>query len=78
VLDEATAALDSENEERVLRLVRRVLPGSLLVMVSHRSEVARYCSNLLTLKNKTIAYQGGMPNEPILFGDAEQRNNSLS
>jgi len=40
ILDEATSAMDSDLEVHSLRLLRKELPGTVLVVVSHRSELA--------------------------------------
>ena len=40
ILDEATSAMDSDLEVHALRLLRKELPGTVIVVVSHRSELA--------------------------------------
>jgi putative ATP-binding cassette transporter len=49
-LDEATASLDPEAEERLYTLLRERLPGSAIVSIAHRPAVARFHERALRLE----------------------------
>lgn len=48
-LDEATAALDAENEERMYDLLRHHLPGATILSIAHREAVAQYHEQRLSI-----------------------------
>jgi putative ATP-binding cassette transporter len=48
-LDEATAALDAENEERMYRLLAEQLPDTTVLSIAHRPEVARFHERRLAI-----------------------------
>lgn len=50
VLDEATSALDTENEDRVIKMLKK-LTGSIVIIVSHSSNVINQCSTIIHLDN---------------------------
>jgi putative ATP-binding cassette transporter len=52
-LDEATAALDSANEQRMYQLIADRLPKSTVLSIAHRPEVAKYHSRRLTIDPET-------------------------
>jgi putative ATP-binding cassette transporter len=49
-LDEATAALDEENQDAMMRLLREALPASAVVSIGHRPGLDRYHDRVLTLR----------------------------
>ena len=49
VMDEATAALDTSSQDRLMRLVQERLPGATLVSVAHRVELEAFHSRKLVL-----------------------------
>ena len=49
LLDEATNALDAASEIAVLSMLKRRLPGTILLVVSHRSSVAAIADQCLTI-----------------------------
>lgn len=51
VLDEATSALDTASETAVLATIRRRLPQTILLVVSHRPGVAAIADQCLTIGN---------------------------
>jgi len=56
ILDEATSCLDPVSEERVLRNVRRHLPASTLIVISHRlSTVCTFPRVLILAQGKIVA-----------------------
>jgi len=48
VLDEATAALDADSEDAVLKALAGLSPRPLILMISHRAESLSVCSRRLT------------------------------
>ncbi|MAL87798.1 MAG: hypothetical protein CL683_02755 [Brevundimonas sp.] len=48
VLDEATAALDADSEDAVLKALAKLDPRPLILMISHRAESLSVCSRRLT------------------------------
>ena len=53
--DEPTGALDPENEEKVLTLLRKIAnEGKCIIIVSHSKNVEKYADNILYIKNKKI------------------------
>lgn len=55
LLDEATSALDAPSEMGVLAALRRRLPHTVLIVVSHRSSVAGMADQCLTIGNDFAA-----------------------
>jgi putative ATP-binding cassette transporter len=52
-LDEATAALDAANEQRMYELIAERLPQATVLSIAHRPEVAQYHSRRLTIDPQT-------------------------
>ena len=59
VLDEATSALDAAAELAVLAPLKRRLPRTTLIVVSHRPGVAALADQCLTIENGLLASVGG-------------------
>ena len=57
-LDEVTAALDTETEERVLSKLEEGLQGRGCVMVSHRLKTVEACDRVIVLKDGKICAEG--------------------
>ena len=58
ILDEATSCLDPVSEELVLRNVRRHLPASTLLLISHRlSSLSSFTRVLILAEGKIIAME---------------------
>jgi ATP-binding cassette subfamily C protein len=55
VLDEATSALDAAAETTVLTAMRRRLPQTILIAVSHRPGVAAIADQCLTIGTDLVA-----------------------
>ena len=53
LLDEATSALDADTEQRVLRRIVEARPGVTIIVVTHRPEVLRYCTDTIRLERLT-------------------------
>ncbi len=52
-LDEATAALDAENEKRMYQLLAERLPNATVLSIAHRPEVAKYHERRLAIDPTT-------------------------
>jgi putative ATP-binding cassette transporter len=52
-LDEATAALDAPNEQRMYQLIAERLPNATVLSIAHRPEVAKYHDRRLTIDPET-------------------------
>ncbi|WP_426688587.1 ATP-binding cassette domain-containing protein [Rhodanobacter ginsengiterrae] len=59
VLDEATSALDAAAEIHVLAAMKRRLPRTILVVVSHRTSVAAIADRCLTIGSDLVAMVAG-------------------
>jgi ABC-type bacteriocin/lantibiotic exporter with double-glycine peptidase domain len=57
VLDEATNALDIQNEQKIIFSVKDHCVGKTLILVSHRQENLQYCDIIFKLENKKIIKQ---------------------
>jgi len=55
LLDEATSALDAASEAAVLATMKRRLPQTILVVVSHRSDVAALADQCLDIGSDLVA-----------------------
>jgi ABC-type multidrug transport system fused ATPase/permease subunit len=58
ILDEPTAALDSESEEVVIEALERLMKGRTVIMIAHRLGTIRDADKILVLKDGSIAEQG--------------------
>lgn len=54
LLDEPTSALDGPTEQTLLQRLALRLHGKTLVLVTHRDTVARFCSSVIRIKNRTV------------------------
>lgn len=53
-LDEATASLDPEGEAELYQVLRQRLPGTTMLSISHRPEVARWHDDTLVFKDGAL------------------------
>ena len=53
-LDEATASLDPESEAQLYGMLRQQLPGTTILSIAHRGEVARWHDDALVLRQGTL------------------------
>ena len=58
VLDEATASIDSESEERLHNALQTVLRGRTALVVAHRLSTVRNADQILVLEGGQISEQG--------------------
>jgi ABC-type multidrug transport system fused ATPase/permease subunit len=58
ILDEPTAALDTESESLVIRALERLMKGRTVITIAHRLSTIRNSSKILVLKEGVVAEQG--------------------
>lgn len=58
ILDEPTAALDSEAEERVMEGLMRLMHGKTVIMIAHRLATLQSADKIIVLKNGVVAEEG--------------------
>jgi ABC-type branched-subunit amino acid transport system ATPase component len=57
-LDEATSGLDSELEDKALSVIRKVLPRSTVIIVSHRLSSVRGADTVFMINEGRVVEQG--------------------
>ncbi|GGY23021.1 ABC transporter ATP-binding protein [Rhodanobacter panaciterrae] len=75
LLDEATSALDAASEIVVLAALKRRLPQTILIVVSHRTGVATIADQCLNIGNNlvtTVAGKADLPRATPLFGSSDR------
>jgi len=58
ILDEPTAALDSESERLVMEALERLMNGSSVITIAHRLSTIRDADKIIVLKDGRVAEQG--------------------
>jgi subfamily B ATP-binding cassette protein MsbA len=58
ILDEPTAALDTESESKVIEALERLMKGRTVIMIAHRLTTIRDADNIIVLKGGVVAEQG--------------------
>ncbi len=58
ILDEPTAALDTESEQLVIEALERLMKGRTVITIAHRLTTIRDAQNILVLKDGVVAEQG--------------------
>jgi ABC-type multidrug transport system fused ATPase/permease subunit len=58
ILDEPTAALDTESEQLVIEALERLMKGRTVITIAHRLSTIRDSNNILVLKDGIVAEQG--------------------
>ncbi len=58
ILDEPTAALDTESEKSVIEALTRLMKGRTVITIAHRLSTIRDADKILVLKNGVVAEQG--------------------
>jgi subfamily B ATP-binding cassette protein MsbA len=58
ILDEPTAALDTESEQLVIEGLERLMKGRTVIMIAHRLSTIRGADKIVVLKNGVVAEEG--------------------
>jgi subfamily B ATP-binding cassette protein MsbA len=58
ILDEPTAALDTESEKLVIEGLERLMKGRTVIMIAHRLSTLRDADQIIVLKDGVVAEQG--------------------
>ena len=58
VLDEPTAALDTESERLVIEGLERLMKGRTVIMIAHRLSTLRDADKIIVLKDGVVAEEG--------------------
>ena len=58
ILDEATANVDPENEDRLQKAIEALTRDKTIVMIAHRLKTVRHADQILVLENGRIVQQG--------------------
>ncbi len=58
ILDEPTAALDTESEQLVIEGLERLMKGRTVIMIAHRLSTIRDADKIIVLKGGSVAEQG--------------------
>jgi len=58
ILDEPTAALDTESEQLVIEALERLMKGRTVITIAHRLSTIRDANNIVVLKDGMVAEQG--------------------
>lgn len=54
ILDEATNGIDYESEILILKLLRKIKKNMIIIFISHKKSVLRFCDVVYQLKNKKL------------------------
>jgi len=58
ILDEPTAALDSEAEDRVMKGLTRLMQGRTVIMIAHHLSTLHAAGNIIVISNGVVAEEG--------------------
>ena len=58
ILDEPTAALDTESERAVIEALERLMKGRTVITIAHRLSTIRDCDKIIVLKDGVVAEEG--------------------
>lgn len=58
VLDEATANVDSENEDRLQKAIEALTRDQTIIMIAHRLKTVRHADKILVIDHGRIVQQG--------------------
>ena len=67
ILDEPTAALDTESERLVIEGLERLMKGRTVIMIAHRLSTIRNADKIVVLKDGVVAEQGS--NDELIARD---------
>jgi ATP-binding cassette subfamily B protein len=69
ILDDITASLDAENEEKLWQAINRDYPGTGAIVISHRLSTLRYVDSVLFIDSKGRAHKGS--HDELVFDNKE-------
>ena len=72
ILDEATANIDPENEDRLQKAIEALTRNKTIIMIAHRLKTARHADQILVIDHGRIVQQGRheqLINEPGIYAD---------
>jgi len=69
ILDDITASLDAENEEKLWQDINKHYPGITAIVISHRLSTLHYVDKVLFLDENGFAHQG--THEELVFNNKE-------
>ena len=58
ILDEATANVDPENEDRLQRAIEALTRNKTIIMIAHRLKTVRHADQILVIDHDRIVQQG--------------------
>jgi ABC-type multidrug transport system fused ATPase/permease subunit len=58
ILDEPTAALDTESERLVIEGLERLMEGRTVIMIAHRLSTLRNADKIIVLKDGVVVEEG--------------------
>jgi len=58
ILDEPTAALDTESEKLVMEALERLMKGRTVLTIAHRLSTIRHAHKIIVLKDGVVAEEG--------------------
>ena len=58
ILDEPTAALDTESEKLVMEALERLMKGRTVIIIAHRLSTIRDADKIVVLKNGVVSEEG--------------------
>ena len=58
ILDEATANVDPENEEKLMKAINSLTKNKTVIMIAHRLKTDKSCDTIFVLDDGRIVQQG--------------------
>jgi ABC-type bacteriocin/lantibiotic exporter with double-glycine peptidase domain len=58
ILDEPSSALDEESRNKVHNFIQKFQKLKTVLIITHDQNLINYCSNVVSIKNKTINFYG--------------------
>ena len=55
ILDEATNALDKDNEEKICSFLTKEFKQKIIIFCTHKKEILKYCNKIIEVKNNTVS-----------------------
>lgn len=72
ILDEATASVDPENEDRLQKAIEALTRDKTIIMIAHRLKTVRHADQILVVDHGHIVQQGkheDLINQPGIYAD---------